>query len=279
VLFHDKELIELMKNFYVLTGMRIVLFDESFNEIVAYPENAQGFCDCMRKNPEFYRMCCKSDSESFKNSRKTMSLTVYECHAGLTEATAPIISNDKIIGYMMFGQISMHKNKDKFQKKVLELCNKYNMPESAKEQIDKIKYRSRKQIQAAAKILEACAGYIQLKELVQAPKKELIDSIEEFTDIHIKEKITVNRLCKEFNISRTRLYDTMRHHIIGGIATFIRNKRMQKAKQLICTTDLSIAEIADAVGFDDYNYFLRVFKQSFGISPRNMQKKKKSKNY
>ena len=45
------------------------------------------------------------------------------------------------------------------------------------------------------------------------------------------------------------------------------------AKHLILSTSLSIAEVADAAGFSDYNYFLRIFKQSYGISCGKLRKK------
>lgn len=47
-----------------------------------------------------------------------------------------------------------------------------------------------------------------------------------------------------------------------------KSKRLLKAKELLQATDMSVAEIATAVGFSDYNYFLRAFKKAFGISPK-----------
>lgn len=81
----------------------------------------------------------------------------------------------------------------------------------------------------------------------------------------------VGVLCKEFNISRTRLYEATKQYIDGGIAAYIRKKRLSKAKELLKTTDLPIAEIAYSVGFSDYNYFLRVFKNQFMVSPKKVR--------
>ena len=62
----------------------------------------------------------------------------------------------------------------------------------------------------------------------------------------------------------------MKQYTSGGIASFIKQKRLKKAKLLIKTTDMKISEISAAVGFSDYNYFLRVFKKEFGVSPKKM---------
>jgi len=64
----------------------------------------------------------------------------------------------------------------------------------------------------------------------------------------------------------------MQQYTSGGVANFIRKKRLEKAKLLIKTTEMKIPEISNAVGFSDYNYFLRVFKKQFGISPKKYRK-------
>ena len=42
---------------------------------------------------------------------------------------------------------------------------------------------------------------------------------------------------------------------------------MEKAKELLATTGLSIAEVCDRVGFNDYFHFLKTFKRLTGTSP------------
>ena len=49
LLIYDKELLELMEDFYVVTGMKIGLFDENYNELMSYPAREKSFCVQMRK--------------------------------------------------------------------------------------------------------------------------------------------------------------------------------------------------------------------------------------
>ena len=67
--FDTHELADLMKNFYTLTGIRIVLFDENYNEIYAYPKECLPFCHLMRRDANFYKQCCESDKTSFEICR------------------------------------------------------------------------------------------------------------------------------------------------------------------------------------------------------------------
>ena len=48
--------------------------------------------------------------------------------------------------------------------------------------------------------------------------------------------------------------------------------RMKQAKEMLLSTDLSLKDIADAVGYYDVSYFSRVFKEREGISPGNFRK-------
>ena len=52
---------------------------------------------------------------------------------------------------------------------------------------------------------------------------------------------------------------------------FIRSIRLQKAFELLKTTDLTVSEVAYDVGFSDPNYFSRTFLEEFGTRPSVMR--------
>lgn len=257
---------ELMKNFYTLTGIRIVLFDENYNEILSYPDECIPFCAHMRCHPDFYKKCRESDKLSFETCKKKQALTMHKCHAGLIEAASPITDNGTVIGYIMFGQIRDTKNKIEFTRNLSELCGIYDNFETAGEKIEKIKYKSSKQLVAAANILEACTSYILLRDLIKPNRMALFNSIDSYISDNLEKELTVDIICRELNIKRTRLYETVKPYIKGGIASYIFEKRMSRAKELIKNTDMSVTEISSKAGFNDYNYFLRCFKKQNGLS-------------
>ena len=270
--FDTHELTDLMKNFYILTNIRIVLFDENYNEIFSYPENGSPFCTCMRQNPEYDRLCCESDKISFETCKKTGTLTMYKCHAGFIEATSPIVNNGSIIGYIMFGHISDSKDRDLFRTELYSLAKKYNCEEDVTWAIKKIVFKSQKQLVAASKILEACTSYILLKDIIKPNPSEIFSEIDNYITNHLHENITVPILCKKFNISRTRLYDLCRQYVPGGIAAYVKQKRLLKARELLTTTKMSVSEISSATGFTDYNYFIKSFKKHFGASTKDVRR-------
>ncbi len=268
--FDLKRLENLIENFYVLTGMRIVVFDQNQIEITSYPKSNFLFCTHMRKNSDFLQACNKSDQFAFEKCRKTQNVYIYQCHAGLVEAITPIVEDNIIIGYIMFGQIADKKNREDIAENLSNICARYNIP-FPHDKMKRIKYKSNKQLLAAANILETCISYILQKNLIKPSRIQLFNSVDNYISENMNHNLSVESLCSQFNISRTRLYETMKPYIDGGIALYIRKKRLEKAKELLKTTDMSIAKICDDVGFSDYNYFLRVFKKHYGVSPKKMK--------
>jgi len=269
----SEKLKELMQDFYVLTHIRIVIFDDEYNEILAYPEALCDFCKLMRSNEVSLRNCEKSNLNAFNKCKSSGNLLVYKCHAGLIEATAPLKANGIIIGYIMFGQITDILDRTQATQSIYQACANYDiLPQKLNAAVKKIKYKSNEQIYAAAKILEACAYYVLLNQMITIGQEKLIHKISQYIDLNINEQITAQTLCKAFHISRTSLYDLTKKHYGIGIGEYIRQKRISQAKNLLQSTDYSVNSIADKVGFSDYSYFSRVFKKLTGFSPNAFRK-------
>jgi len=74
-------------------------------------------------------------------------------------------------------------------------------------------------------------------------------------------------LAKSLFLSESQLYRKLKALTNTSTAIFIRKVRLQKAKQLIESTDKTIAEICYETGFNDPSWFSKAFKQEFGFSP------------
>jgi YesN/AraC family two-component response regulator len=51
----------------------------------------------------------------------------------------------------------------------------------------------------------------------------------------------------------------------------LQEKRLNQAKQLLTGTDIPVTEIAEMVGYDNVSYFYRIFKNKFGLTPKNLR--------
>lgn len=84
-------------------------------------------------------------------------------------------------------------------------------------------------------------------------------------------------LCREMGMSRAALYNKMKAITGAGAKEYITKIRLEKAKSLIETTDMSIAEISDMTGFTSQSYFSTAFKAYTGMTPSQYKKQKASK--
>ncbi len=56
------------------------------------------------------------------------------------------------------------------------------------------------------------------------------------------------------------------------LGNYIMALKIEKAQELLYSTDMSVSEIASAVGIPDFNYFSRVFKKKVGSTPMAFRK-------
>ncbi len=62
------------------------------------------------------------------------------------------------------------------------------------------------------------------------------------------------------------------------VTAYIAQVRMEQAARLLTETDRNLAEIAGEVGYDDYNYFCRLFKRYYRIAPNAYRRGKRDGN-
>lgn len=89
-------------------------------------------------------------------------------------------------------------------------------------------------------------------------------------------EMDVNFLMQQMNTSRTPLYNKVKALTGIGVNDYINNLRLQKAKELLQCTEMTITEISDTVGFTYQRYFSTLFKQTTGLSPTEYRRQKKT---
>ena len=101
--------------------------------------------------------------------------------------------------------------------------------------------------------------------------------IQDFTSI-VESNISndafnIDIICKAIGISRIQLYRKVKALLGCNVNDYILSVRLHKAKYLLNESDLSIAEIADKVGFSSAAYFSTVFKNKFLVTPKEFREK------
>ena len=269
ILNYDLErLNELLKNFHELTRTRIVVFDDELEKIAEYPLNDCEFCNLIRSDPQAKKNCIQSDRDACMMAKTRGSIYSYVCHAGLTETVAPVRFGNIVIGYIMFGQVLLKSGNQQNWSQVFSRCAGYKIDfEKLETAFSRKKPITAKHVFAAAQILEACAGYLWLSQLVSLSEESLPRQLDEYIAANLGSDLSSSAICGKFNISRSKLYKIAKENYGTGIDQFVRSERIRLAKNLLSTTELPVSEIAYRAGFNDYNYFIRVFKSQTGTTP------------
>ena len=100
----------------------------------------------------------------------------------------------------------------------------------------------------------------------------LIDNVVTEIREHYMEDISLTSLAGKYNVSMGRLSEMIKEHLNVNFSDYIATLRIQRAKELLRDDSLSIQEIAEIVGYNDYFYFTKVFKKVAGISPSKYRK-------
>lgn len=264
-----KNLRRLLKNFYTITGVRCGVYDLKQNEVLAYPKDGSEFCKTIKANPEGASRCKSCDCYAQELIRKgKLDSYVYTCHAGLLDASAPIIDADKIVGYMMIGQcISKDMDISSAWEDTLRKCQSYIDLTGAEREFHVLPQLSSEQVEACVHILTACTNYVILKDYVRTRPTSTFADIDAYIMNHLCGDLSVEMLCTVLLIPRNKLFRIVKDETGMTLHRYILIKRLHKAKILLRRSNKPIAEVAEKCGIKDYNYFSRVFKNRFGITP------------
>lgn len=85
-------------------------------------------------------------------------------------------------------------------------------------------------------------------------------------------------LAAQFSVSETSLKNYFRGVFGQNISIYLRELRMKKATELLTSTRLSVAEIAELIGYMNQSKFASVFKKQFGLSPLEYRRSKNLEN-
>ncbi len=269
---YDKpKLDELVKNFFNITGITIAIYDRDFEIMSQSPGAMCEFCAAVRQNPILHKKCIECDKVALKKCSNKKEAYFYHCHLGLIELAIPIFFNNYIIGHMLLGQITNSKDTSEILKKTKTLTSDIcDNKSTIIKKINSIKYFSDEYLFSLAEIAQTAVDFIWLNNIISVKNNSLVYSIETYIKSNLNNELSINGLCEIFNISISTLYKISKENFNCSITDYIAKLRTQKAIELLNKGE-KVYEVANAIGFEDTNYFIRFFKKRTGITPKQYQ--------
>lgn len=97
---------------------------------------------------------------------------------------------------------------------------------------------------------------------------EKINSFLDYIHKNYNRPLTTSDLANKWYITESYLCKIFKHSVGISVLEYLNSFRIYKAAILLKNTDEDISEIARSVGFDNLNYFDRIFKRYKGTSPK-----------
>lgn len=163
-----------------------------------------------------------------------------------------------------------------YQSVLILIANKYiqhsfEIPEMLKEELYPYSLERCMNRQELQKKLYEFTRIIHEKILQESQKSELVEQVAEYLQHHYAEEINFQDIANEFFIAPNYLYKKFKDKKNMTVMQYLENLRMKKAEELLKDTNLSVTLIANQTGYNDSNYFSRIFKKNYGMSPREFR--------
>ncbi|WP_127018624.1 helix-turn-helix domain-containing protein [Flagellimonas beolgyonensis] len=108
-------------------------------------------------------------------------------------------------------------------------------------------------------------------------KRELktIRSFAKKIEKHIAQDFSLEEISAETGLTQAKLQEGFKLLYNKTVTEFIRNARLEVARDLIANSELNISEVVYSIGFTSRSYFSKIFKEKFGISPSEFKNSKR----
>ena len=116
---------------------------------------------------------------------------------------------------------------------------------------------------------DICHKYCLLVKNYANPEySKITRDVIDYIQLHMEEELSLAYFSTYFNKNASALSSTFSRDTGMSLTKFIHQTRIQEAVKYLNTTDMSISEIAVAVGYQDFSYFSKLFTRVIGCSPR-----------
>ncbi len=103
---------------------------------------------------------------------------------------------------------------------------------------------------------------------ISVGEDNFINKIIDYIKQNSQQQLTLKQVADKFHISYSYLSTYFSHNLGVGYSEYLNKIRVEKAKTMLQSTDLSLNMICEKVGYLDQSYFSKVFKKIVGVSPK-----------
>lgn len=90
---------------------------------------------------------------------------------------------------------------------------------------------------------------------------------------NITQNIDIDELADMAFLTKSYFIRLFKQEVGTSPLQYINNKKVERAQLLLYTTDMTVKEVAYALGFSDHSYFIRMYRKQTGITPQDYRER------
>lgn len=110
-------------------------------------------------------------------------------------------------------------------------------------------------------------NYERLVTNCSAASSQHIKDVIYYIHTHYQEKISIDTLAETAGYSKYYFVRYFSRYVGCTCSQYIQSIRLEKAKKMLKSTNLSISDISESTGFESVSYFIKIFRKQEGETP------------
>ncbi|MCQ2448600.1 MAG: AraC family transcriptional regulator [Clostridia bacterium] len=263
---------QLLDNMKTLIKTNLQFFNNDFDGTFACTGPGNPLCSFVKHYTA--DKCQQTDLEAMQHEfDKDSPCYSYLCHFGFCEITIKLTHDGIDYGYIIIGPFRIPENYDKDVKNISDFCVKHLIDyDTVLAEYQKIPRITEEKLNSIKVIVIALFDYALRENIIYYKHSEFETEIEKYIEEHLHEELTIEQICKQMFLSPKQLYNVFKKETGMSPKKFITKQRIEKALNLIKSTNDPLPVIAERVGIPDYTYFVKVFKSYTGHTPTYYRK-------
>ncbi len=257
-----------LEDFYNVTGVSICILSEDFSPIDS-KRSSNMYCRLIQSKKCGRISCFEFNRHILEKCKETKEPIIRICHAGLVEIAVPLIHYDSIVGYAVLGHIRGEGGAPDFDAMSerlgvgsADLAGLFSSLEA---------YTS-KRLESIMNMAQMFCRCLLLDNLIRPKENEYFVRIKKYVEDNVFKKLTPQMISSATFLSKSTMYLTVNSQLGCSVSEYIYRVKIEKAKELLKKTDLTVREISETLGFSGPSYLAKKFKEISGISPVQFRK-------
>lgn len=273
VFLFKKEIQEIFDSFTACFNIRINYFSPDIRELkVGLHKPVCSYCAIIQNKLGMKELCIQSDKTRCEEASEKKELVSYTCHAGLHEAIHPVFFEDNLLGFVVIGQF---RNTDVIPSHIIETCLKKDINENKPiKAFMKVPQYGEKQTQNILNLFKILVKYIVSQQMIARKGNMILNTIIHHIEENINKQITLSDISRLVGKSNSYISHLFKKNFDKGFGKMFIEMKLNKADEFFrIMPDLTIAEVAYKLGYENPLYFSRIYKKYRKISPKEFKTK------